>query len=256
MPKFSYNALTQDGKIKKGVIEAGSKESATAMLKDSGMMPSSVTEQSAFGGDLVIGNPVKVKDLTIFCQQFESILGAGVSVLEALNLLKEQTVNKVFSKIIADLYIRVERGESLSASMKANEKYFPSILINMVEAGELSGSLEIALQRMAVHFDKEHELKQSVKKATTYPIVVAVIAVAVVIILVVVVVPTFVGMFDGMGMELPGTTKALIAISDFVKTQWYILIAAVIGFIVAFNLSMHYPDSDRVHSMCLEYQGL
>lgn len=235
MPKYSYNAINQVGKIKKGVIEASSQEVATNMLKDSGLMPSSIREQSGMGGDIVIGNPVKVKDLTIFCQQFESILGAGVSVLEALNLLKEQTENKVFSKVIDDLYIRVERGESLSAGMQANSKYFPSILINMVEAGELSGSLEIALQRMAVHFDKEHELKQSVKKATTYPIVVAIIAIAVVVILIVVVVPTFVGMFEGMGTELPGTTKALIAMSDFVKSQWYIIIAVVIATIVGFR---------------------
>jgi len=224
MPKYNYTAIAQDGKKKKGIIEAPNHVAATNMIKESGMIPLTVHEQNPFQMDIVIGNPVKVKDLTVFCQQFESILSAGISVLEALNLLKEQTENKYLAKVVEDLYVRVERGEALSAAMKVNKKYFPPILINMIEAGELSGSLEIALQRMAVHFDKEHELQQSVKKATTYPIIVSVVAVVVVTILIIYVVPTFVTMFDGMGMELPATTKALLWISGFVKGYWYLVL--------------------------------
>lgn len=206
------------------------------MLKDSNLFPLNITEQGAGNKEFMLGNPVKVKDLTIFCQQFEAILSAGVSVLEALNLLKEQTDNKALAKVVNDMYLRVERGESLSSSMNSNSRVFPSILVNMVEAGEASGSLEISLKRMAVHFEKEHDLQQRVKKATTYPVIVSVVATIVVVILVVVVVPTFVGMFDGMGMELPGTTKALIAISDFIKTKWYLLLMIIAGSIVGFKL--------------------
>jgi len=241
MAKYTYTAVTQDGKNKKGVIEAGTKESASSMLKESALYPLTIIEQSSLQKDLVIGNPVKTKDLTIFCQQFEAILAAGVTVLEALHLLKDQTENKHLAKVIADMYMRVERGEALSASMKANSKYFPSILINMVEAGEASGSLEVALERMAVHFEKEHQLQQSVKKATTYPLVVSIVAVIVIVVLVVVVVPTFVDMFDGMGMELPGSTKALLAISNFITHQWYVLIIAIVGSIIGFRI---YAKSD------------
>ncbi len=229
MASFTYTAITKEGKNVKGQLQAGTKDIATSNIKEMGLIPLTVNEQSGMNKSFVIGNPVKVKDLTIFCQQFEAILTAGVSVLEALFLLKEQTQNKHLSKIIEDMYTRVERGEALSASMQANSKYFPSILINMIEAGEVSGNLEIALNRMAQHFENEHELQQSVKKATTYPTVVAFVAVIVVVILVVVVVPTFVSMFAGMGMELPGTTKALLAISDFIKTKWYILIVVIGG---------------------------
>ncbi len=236
MPKFNYTAISQAGKNKKGSVEASSKEIAQSIVKEMGLMPLTIVEQSALQGNIVLGNPVKVKDLTIFCQQFEAILTAGVSVLEALYLLSEQTENKHLSSIIVDMYTRVERGEALSASMKANAKYFPSILINMVEAGELSGNLEIALRRMAAHFENEHELQQSVKKATTYPLVVAIVAVAVVIILVTVVVPTFVEMFDGMGMELPWTTKLLLQISSFVITKWYILIGITVITIVGLKM--------------------
>ncbi|MBN2222271.1 MAG: type II secretion system F family protein [Vallitaleaceae bacterium] len=233
MAKFSYTAITLEGKNKKGVIEANNKERASSILKESGLLPLTISENSALQQDIVIGNPVKVKDLTIFCQQFEAILTAGVSVLEALHLLREQTGNKQLAKVIANMYERVEQGEALSASMKANSKYFPSILINMVEAGEVSGSLEVALSRMASHFEKEHRLQQSVKKATMYPLVVSIIAIAVVVLLMIVVIPTFVGMFEGMGAELPATTKALIAISDFMKTRWYVIL--IVAFVSIFG---------------------
>lgn len=236
MAKFSYVASTIHGKKQKGVIEASNRQSAIIKLKENNLFPETISEQGALHGEVVLGNPVKVKDLTIFCQQFEAILNAGVSVLEALYLLKEQTENKYLAKVVANMYERVEQGEALSATMRANSKYFPEILINMIEAGEVSGSLEVALHRMAEHFEKEYKLQQSVRKATTYPAVVSVVALAVVILLVLVVVPTFVSMFDGMGMELPATTRALIATSNFIKYRWYILVPAIIVGIILMRI--------------------
>lgn len=241
MANYSYSAMDKSGKTKKGKLEARNLEIANQMLKDSGLYPLDVTEEGALTKDLVIGNPVGTKDLTIFCQQFEAVLTAGISVLEALHLLREQTENKHFQKIIADLYASVEQGESLSSSMAKHPRAFPSILINMIEAGEVSGNLEVALRRMASHFEKEFKLQQDVKKATTYPIVVAIISVAVVIVLLVVVIPTFVGMFAEMGMELPLTTRMLLGMSDFVIQQWYVLVA-IVGLVSAFFI--YYAKSE------------
>ncbi|MBZ4647081.1 MAG: Type secretion system protein, partial [Clostridia bacterium] len=112
---------------------------------------------------------------------------------------------------------------------------FPSILLSMVEAGEVSGSLDVALERMAVHFEKENKINQKVKGAMTYPIIVAIIATIVIAILIAFVVPNFVGMFAGMGMELPATTKALLAISNFVKKFWYVIIGVIIGLAILFR---------------------
>lgn len=241
MANFNYSAMDKTGKITKGKLEARTKELAFKTLKDNNLYPMEVNEEGSLQKDIVIGNPIKTKDLTIFCQQFEAVLTAGISVLEALHLLREQTENKHFQTIIGELYSSVEQGESLSSSMMKHPKTFPSILINMIEAGEVSGNLEIALNRMAIHFDKEYKLKQSIKKATTYPIVVSVIALAVVILLLVVVIPTFVGMFADLGMELPFTTRMLLAMSDFVMTKWYILVAIVVVFIGFFA---YYAKSD------------
>lgn len=235
LANFQYSAMDKAGKTKKGKMEARNKEVATQMIKDAGMYPIQVNEEGALQKDIVIGNPIGTKDLTIFCQQFEAVLSAGISVLEALHLLKEQTENKYFQKVIADIYANVEQGESLSSSMSKHPKVFPSILINMIEAGEISGNLEVALRRMASHFEKEFKLQQDVKKATTYPIVVAFISIAVVVVLMVVVIPTFVGMFSEMGMELPLTTRILLAISDFIINQWYVLIISIALIVLVFT---------------------
>ncbi len=234
MPNFTYTAMDKAGKTTKGKLEAKSKESALQTLKDNQLYPIEVIAETKWTADLSIGARVTTRDLTIFCQQFEAVLKAGISVLEALHLLQEQTENKYFKGIISDLYNSVEQGEALSKSMAKHPKVFPNILINMVAAGELSGNLEIALDRMAVHFQKEYDMNQNVKKATTYPIVVAVIAVAVIVILLVVVIPTFVDMFSQLGQELPLTTRMLIGISNFMIQRWYIVILVVGSIVTGF----------------------
>lgn len=241
MAIYTYTVMTKQGKNKKGKIEATDKNSAINILKESGYYPLNVAEESSLQKDIVIGNPVKVKDLTIFCQQFETILTAGISVLEALHLLREQTDNKFLSKIISNIYSSVETGESLSNSMRQHSKYFPSILINMIAAGEASGNLEIALKRMAEHFEKEYKTEQSIKKAVMYPIIVSIIAVIVVILLLVIVIPTFVDMFNDMGLELPLTTRMLIGASDFIINRWYILLSVIVAFIAGF---IYYSKSE------------
>jgi type IV pilus assembly protein PilC len=245
MANYTYTAVTKEGKSKKGKVEATDKEAAISILKESGYFPLNVATETSLQKDIVIGNPVKVKDLTIFCQQFVAILKAGISVLEALQLLEEQTENKFLSKIIGDMCDKVEAGESLSDSMRNHSKYFPAILINMVDAGEASGSLEIALNRMAAHFEKEYKTEQSVRKAVMYPIIVSVIAVVVIILLLVVVIPTFVDMFTDMGMELPWTTQLLINISNFIKEKWYILIT-IIGIVVFGSIYFSKTESGKI----------
>lgn len=234
MPNYSYIAINKQGKTQKGKLQANDKEIASRLLKENGLYPVEMNEETGLQKEISFGNSVKLKDITVFCQQFEAILTSGVSVLEGLALLEKQTENKYFSKIISRVYESVEAGETLSESMKKQQKIFPNILINMIAAGEASGNLEIAFKRMAEHFEKEHKLKQNIKKATMYPMVVSVIAVGVIIILLTAVVPTFVEMFDSIGAELPATTKALIGISNFVVKKWYIILLVLFASISSF----------------------
>ncbi len=229
---YLYKAIGSSGAISKGRLDATSREVAMAKIKDMGMFPTEVKEESAFTKDITIGNPVNSKDLTIFCNQFEAILKAGVTVLDGLYLLKDQTTKKYFKNVIGDLYAKVEQGEPLSVAMEAHPKTFPEIFRNMIKAGEASGNLEIAFNRMKSHFEKDYKLKQEVQKATMYPIIVGLIAIAVVVVLLVVVVPTFTSMFEQMGAELPVTTKILVAVSGFLATKWYIVIAVILAIVV------------------------
>ena len=237
MPSFSYIMIDKHGKEKKGNMEAVNEDKVTLSLKAEGFIPISVVPQNMMNKDIniTIGNPIKPRDLSVFCRQFVGILSAGVSIISALDMLSEQTENKVLSKAIKGVQIAVEKGETLADAMSAEKKVFPSLLINMVEAGETSGNLEIAFDRMATQFEKDSRLKAQMKKAMIYPIVVGFVAVGVVFLMLIVVIPNFIGMFEDMDMELPFMTQMVVNMSNFVKTKWYVIIGVVIAFVVGIN---------------------
>ncbi len=228
MPSFSYEAIDKAGKTKKGSLEADTKEKALAVLKSEGRVPLNVTEQTALTKDISFdfGGKPKARDYSVFCRQFVSMTQAGVTLIDALNMLGEQTENKKLAKSIKEIQIGVEKGESLTNSMK-EQKFLPSLLCSMVEAGEASGSLDTALDRMAVHFEKDAKVKALVKKAAIYPVIVCIVAVVVVVVMLTTVIPSFTSMFADMDMELPKITQAVVALSDFMMERWYVVIAVI-----------------------------
>ena len=230
MAEFMYKVLTADGKRKSGKIEANSLERANEKLKNEGYTIMSIKEAGTLDKDIEIdiGNKVKAKDLTMFCKQFASILNAGVTIIMALDMLSEQAANKTLKKALKEMQVSVEKGNNLADSMKMHPKVFPPILVNMVAAGEASGSLEIALVRMADHFEKDNRMQAQIKSAMTYPVIVLIVAVAVVIVCMVMVIPNFTTMFDDMDIDLPVMTKVMVAISNFIIHKWYILIAVIV----------------------------
>ncbi len=187
------------------------------------------------------GTKVKTKDLGLFCRQFSNIINAGVTALEALNILKQQTANVKLREVIGNMHDAVKGGESISDSMRYHN-IFPAILINMVEAGELSGNIDVSFEKMALHFEKDNKLKQNVKKAITYPAIVSVIAMVVIGILLTYVVPKFADMLKDIGGTLPGTTQLLITVSTFLKSYWYILLSVIIVLVV---LLRHYGKTEE-----------
>ena len=147
-------------------------------------------------------------------------------------MLADQTENKVLREAIRQVQIDVEKGESLAGAMRKQKVTFPSLLIHMVEAGEASGSLEVAFERMAIQFEKQAKLSGTIKKAMAYPVIVILVAIVVVIVMLAVVFPQFQTMFDDLGSDLPKITKIVIAMSDFVKMFWWLLILIVAGIVV------------------------
>ena len=150
-------------------------------------------------------------------------------------MLSEQTENKKLQEAIKRTQDSVEKGETLSDSMKQNEE-FPSILVDMVKAGEASGSLENSLTRMAIQFEKDAKLKGVVKKAMMYPIVLLCVMVGVIIVMLTFVIPSFMTMFEDLDSELPITTRAIVAMSDSVKNYWFVYLIVVAGIVVGIKL--------------------
>lgn len=250
METFSYKAVNSAGKDVKGSVEAESKEEAARKIKEQGLVPVSIGKQGALDKDINIpifkGKKIPARDMSVFCRQFASILKAGVSVINALEMLAEQTENKKLKQAIVETQANVEKGESLSDSMRQNAA-FPSILIDMVRAGEASGSLENSLTRMAIQFEKDAKLNGIVKKAMMYPIVLICVMIGVVIVMLTFVIPSFMTMFEDLDSELPVTTKAILAMSNSLKNYWYIYIIVVVGIVV--GIQMYKRTDDGRHNL-------
>ncbi len=231
MPGYVYRAMGPDGKEKKGSVTATTQEQAASKLKADGLIVMKLEPEGALNKEITFGTTrVKVRDFAVFCRQFVAILSAGVSVINALQMMSEQTESKPLKAATIRLVDNLGKGETLSGAMR-KEKVFPSIFVNLVEAGEATGSLETAFERMAVQFEKEATLKAIIKKAAIYPIIVLCVAVGVIFAMMTFVVPNFMEMFADMDIEMPVMTRAVIAVSDFFVAYWWLLIIAVIGLV-------------------------
>lgn len=231
MASYGYEAINKIGKEVKGSIEADAIEQAREKLKQQGFIVLSLKEESLLTKDINIsfGNKISARDMSVFCRQFVSMSRAGVSIMECLNLLREQTENEVLAKALRQVHADVQKGESLAESMRRQDKIFSNLMITTVAAGEESGSLEVSLERMASQYEKSARTAAMVKKAMIYPIVVACLAVAIIVVMLTFVIPQYTDMFDDLGTELPGITKAVVAASDFLLSYWYIVIPVVLA---------------------------
>ncbi len=225
MAKYKYRALDSSGKVKQGSIEANNEDQAKSRLKSEGLSVTEFSEVKANRGKR--GGKVKVRDLSVFCKQFASVLRAGVPIISALDMMSSQTENKALQQAIQDAQMHVQKGGTLSDGMKLSPKVFPPMLYNMVAAGEMSGKLEICFERMATQFEKDGHIQGKIKGAMTYPIVVLCVVGAVVVLMLVAVIPIFSQMFEEMDTKLPKATQMLVNFSDFLKSKWYIVLAIV-----------------------------
>lgn len=224
MARFKYSGRTRTGK-KNGILHADSKREAMEKLRHDGVRVIEIEEvpENIFTKDIVIGNPVKLQHLVIFLKQFSTLLSAGVSVVEATKILAEQTDSKPLAKALQKVEVEIRAGNPLSKALAKHEEIFESLIINMVHAGEISGTLDETLNRLSIHYEKQHRTRQKVISAFSYPIFVGIIAIAVVIFLLIGVVPTFVSLFADVGGELPAITQFVLNSSNFVRKFWYLL---------------------------------
>ena len=237
MPAYSYEAVDKMGRKKRGNIEAASTDRAQSMLKGEGLIPLKVSEQSFLSKDVNIGGSgVSKRDLSVFCRQFVSILNAGVPIVDAMGMMEDQTENKRLKKALGEVKANIAKGESFANAILERSDIFPAMMINMVEAGEASGSIDVSLDRMATQFEKDTKMAGMVKKALIYPIVVVCVAIIVMIVMMAFVIPNFMEMFKDMDTKMPALTLAVMGAADFFKAYWFLVVGALIVIVIAIKI--------------------
>ena len=248
MPRYNYVALDARGNETKGTIEAGSQNEAIGRVKDMQLFPTKITEadkpekadakkgkakapvKAAKGGKKGgamqinikipgLGGKVKPKVLTTFTRQLATLVDAGLPLLRGLRVLEKQERNPALKRILAELATAIEGGSTFSEALAQHPKVFNKLFVNMVKAGELGGVLEVVLKRLAEFSEKAQKIKGKVKAAMFYPVAVLVVAVGIMILLMTMVVPKFKEVFAGMGIELPGFTVFVLAVSDLIRNN-------------------------------------
>lgn len=236
---YKYKAIDNTGRPIEAEFHANTKDEVLSMLREKGYTPVKIElqeQKSKDVGDIwIFQKKVKIKDISVFCKQLYTMLNAGMPLSNALDVLADQTENKVLRLTTKDVYSQVQTGAVLSQAMKKHKKIFPNLLITMVEAGEMTGNLDNVLAKMSEHYEKENKINSKIKGAMVYPAVLSVAAVSVVIFLLTFIMPTFTGMFTSSGVELPLPTRILMGISDALKNYWYIFVAVIGAIIFSIN---------------------
>lgn len=241
MPVYEYKALDQNGKTRKGIVNADSLGAARKKLRSSGKYPTYVQETSAkarvaedgAGFSISLFDRVTSKEMHVFTRQLATLLGAKIPLVPSLASLVSQTSNPAFKKIIAQIRESVNEGNTLTNAMAEHPRIFSSIYLNMVRAGEASGSLDIVMEKLADFGEKQEALKGKLGAALIYPLIMALICVGVLFILITYIVPNITQVFIEMDQVLPLPTRILIGMSDFLKQYWLALAVLLVIVITA-----------------------
>jgi type IV pilus assembly protein PilC len=237
MGKFKYRVMNSEGEKIEGQYEANSKDEVIAFISSNGYYPLMVEEivQSA-NIELKLSKKVKLKDLSVFCRQFYTMLNAGVPILTCLDILANQIENQKLREATKAVNEEVEKGGVLSEAMRKHKEVFPELLVSLVASGEASGSLEAIMLRMSTHYEKENKINNKVTSALIYPIVLGFVSIAAVAFILVYVMPTFIDIFKQSGTALPWSTQLIMWISEGIQNYWFIIIAVIIIFSFLLNI--------------------
>jgi type IV pilus assembly protein PilC len=234
---FAYAAINAQGFEATGEISAPDFGAAREQLRVRGLLASRLEELPASGEDSVrtVFKKIKPKSLQIFSRQFATMIEAGLNVVSALVILEEQTDDKYLAVVIRELRADVEGGLLLSQALQRHPKVFSRLYVSMVEAGEAAGILDQVLDRVAFQIEKETQIKRRVKGAMIYPTMVLIFATLVLIGMLMFLVPIFVKIFAQLGGELPTLTQWVVAVSNVLRSYWFIIIPGMIGTVFAFK---------------------
>ncbi len=235
MAKFQWEATTRAGEKRKGAMEAESAAIVEQRLRGDGMTVERVKKEPK---QIVItfGSGVAPKDLQIFTRQLATMIDAGLPLVQCLDILANQTPNKIFARILSQVKTSVESGTTFSDALRKHPKVFDELYVNLCAAGEIGGILDTILNRLATYIEKAVKLKGQIKSAMFYPIGILVVAIGVIAVMLVKVIPTFEEMYKNMGnAQLPAATQFVIGLSKGFMSKWYIYVGTLVAIIVGWG---------------------
>lgn len=244
MVVYRYFGRSVDGYLKKGVIEANTKNHAIQKLRDMKINPRKVEEsKSLLHKELSMGQKIKNQDFVIYTRQFATLIRAGVSIVESTRILADQTKSKPLKKALNNVEEDVRTGLTFSDAAAKYPNVFPAVFVNMIRAGEATGNLDTSLDRLAMSLEKQFAIKKKVQSTLTYPVILLILTFGVAGFLMLTIVPQFVEMFNDMGAELPAITKFVMALSEFLQSSWFIILPVI--FIAVGIFMWLYKNNDK-----------
>jgi len=247
MAFFYYRGTTPEGKVVEGEMQAESQAEVISALRKRNVIPVVIElkkKKPLFSLEALTLGKVSAAEMAMFTKQFGTMLEAGLPLLETLNTQYRQTKNRLLKNTIKEIARDVEGGYTLAESMRKHKKVFSELYVNMVEAGEKGGALGEILARLAEYLEKMADIQRKIKGAMIYPIIVICVMIVAVAALLIFVIPTFADLYAGFGAQLPGLTRIIIGISNFVKGNILLILGITIG-VVAIILGWYKTPSGK-----------
>ena len=246
--KLYYRAVSQDGKSVRGLIDARNIKEAADYLRKHDLIPIKIVQENGRGlaKYLPFLNQTKSGDLVFFTRQLSSMITSGLTLVQALNILRNQMQTQAMSEVVESIISDVEDGKLLSKSLEKHPKVFPAIYIALVKTAEASGLLDKVLSRLADNLEKKDKLHRTIRGALMYPAIVLVMMILVTIVMMIFVVPQLTTLYGNIDMSLPLATRFIIGLSDFTINYWYY--AIMMGVLLFFYLRnwYHKPSGRKV----------
>lgn len=247
--KFNFKAKTQEGEYREGTIEAGSKEAAVKVLQKNNLLPLSVQEEEK-QNDLTKAflkyyDRVTEKELVIFFRQLSILIEARVPILTSLAAIKEQTSNSYFVKVISEMVNDIEDGMSLSGALEKHKDIFSSLTINIIKAGETSGSLKKSIDYVAENIERNYTLSTRVRSALLYPGIVLVVFFIIGFLVISFILPKLTQVIKDLNAIVPWYTEAVMTVGDFMAVYWWAVAIVILGFVVTVMYYLRTNDGRR-----------
>src|SRR5213083_1661166 len=235
MPVFQYTARTLKGELVNDKIDLPSRDDVIAHLRKNRMVVVQVRQAPTELRLPKLGAGIKTRDVVVFTRQFATMINAGLPLVQALDILAQQTENKRLAETTRQVVYDVESGHTLADALRKHPKAYSDLYVNMVAAGEAGGILDTILVRLAQFLEKNDAIVRKVKGAMIYPAVIISVAVIAISVLLIFVIPTFQNMFASVNLDLPLPTRIVIGMSNVLKHYWWAIIGALGGFVFMIN---------------------